>query len=38
MERLYKEFKEMRKLGATVQHAVEWARMMRHCNYNPFAD
>lgn len=38
MDRLYKEFKEMRKLGATVEQAVKWAQMMRRCNYSPFVD
>lgn len=38
MERLYKEYKEMRQRGLTVEQAARWAKLMRACNYNPFAD
>lgn len=38
MERFYKEYKEMRQKGLTVEQAVRWAKMMRACDYNPFVD
>lgn len=37
MERFYKEYKEMRQIGLTVEQALWWAKMMRACNYEPFA-
>lgn len=36
MLKMYKEYKAMRQMGADVKTAVEWAKTMRACNYNPF--
>jgi hypothetical protein len=36
MLKMYEEYKAMRQMGATVETAVEWAKMMRACDYNPF--
>lgn len=38
MERFYREYKEMRKNGMSVDAAFRWAKAMRACNYNPFID
>jgi hypothetical protein len=36
MKELYREYKEVRQMGMSVQSAYEWAKMMRACDYNPF--
>ena len=38
MKELYREYKEARQMGMSVQNACEWAKMMRACFYNPFED
>ena len=38
MNKFYEEFKLMRQMGASVEHAFRWAKAMRACDYNPFVD
>lgn len=38
MNKFYEAYKEMRQSGMTVEQSFRWAKMMRACNYNPFAD
>ena len=38
MNKFYEAFKEMRQNGMTAEQSFRWAKMMRACDYNPFAD
>ena len=38
MNKFYEAFKEMHQNGMTAEQSFRWAKMMRACDYNPFAD